>query len=92
LKAVVYTEYGGPDVLQIKELPRPEPQDNEVLVKVHAVSINDWDWGLLQSDFVNRLMFLNLLNRSSALISPDVLNRLVKVLRSSSRVMRCSEI
>ena len=54
LKAIVYTKYGGPEVLQIKEMEKPYPNDDEVLIKVHAVSINDWDWGLLQGDFINR--------------------------------------
>jgi NADPH:quinone reductase-like Zn-dependent oxidoreductase len=56
LKAIVYTEYGGPEVLQLKETEKPIPKDSEVLVKVHAVSLNDWDWGLLQGDFINRIL------------------------------------
>jgi NADPH:quinone reductase-like Zn-dependent oxidoreductase len=56
LKALIYTQYGGPEVLQIKEIERPFPKDDEVLVKVYAVSINDWDWGLLRGDFVNRML------------------------------------
>src|SRR5258705_13290558 len=56
LKAIVYTKYGGPEVLQIKEIEKPYPKDDEVLVKVYAVSINDWDFGLLQGDFINRML------------------------------------
>ena len=56
MKAIVYTKYGGPEVLQLKEVEKPTPKDDEVLVKVHAVSINDWDFGLLQGDFINRLL------------------------------------
>jgi len=44
MKAIVFTEYGTPDRLQIKEVSKPAPKDNEVLVKVHASSINSWDW------------------------------------------------
>jgi NADPH:quinone reductase-like Zn-dependent oxidoreductase len=40
MKAVVYTEYGSPDVLQLKEVEKPTPKDDEVLIRVHAVSIN----------------------------------------------------
>lgn len=56
MKAIVYTQYGGPEVLHLAEVPKPSPADNEVLIKVYAVSVNDWDWGLLQKDLFNRLM------------------------------------
>jgi len=49
MKAVVMERrYGGPEVLKMREVPKPTPKANEVLVRVHAASINDWDWGLLQ--------------------------------------------
>lgn len=56
MKAIVLTDYGGPDQLKLKEVEKPSPGDNEVLVKVYAVSINDWDWALIQGDFVNRML------------------------------------
>lgn len=56
LKAVVYSKYGGPEVLQLKEIEKPFPKDDEVLIKVYAASINDWDWGLLHGDFINRIL------------------------------------
>jgi NADPH:quinone reductase-like Zn-dependent oxidoreductase len=56
LKAIVYTQYGGPGVLQLSEVPKPYPKDNEVLIRVHAVSLNDWDYELLKGVFINRLM------------------------------------
>lgn len=56
MKAIVYTKYGTPDVLELKEIDRPIPKENEVLIKVYAVSLNDWDCGLLEGDFVNRLL------------------------------------
>ncbi len=56
MKAIVYERYGDPDVLELREVEKPTPKDNEVLVKVHAASVNDWDWGLLQGvPFINRL-------------------------------------
>ena len=48
MKAMVYDKYGTIDVLKLKEVKTPTPQDNEVLVKVHAVSVNSWDWDLLR--------------------------------------------
>src|SRR3989304_267404 len=44
MKAVVYTKYGSPDVLQLKEVAKPAPTDDEILIKVHAVSVNRSDW------------------------------------------------
>jgi NADPH:quinone reductase-like Zn-dependent oxidoreductase len=48
MKAVVYTRYGPPDVLRLTDVETPAPKDNEVLVKVHAVSLNASDWELLR--------------------------------------------
>ena len=56
MKAIVYKKYGKAEVLELKEIDKPSPKDNEVLVKVHAASINDWDWGLLTGKpFVTRI-------------------------------------
>ncbi|WP_224998780.1 NAD(P)-dependent alcohol dehydrogenase [Cesiribacter sp. SM1] len=56
MKAIVYTKYGMPDVLKLKEVPKPTPRNGEVLVKVHAASVNSWDWDLLRGKpFLTRL-------------------------------------
>src|SRR5688500_6492913 len=47
MKALVYTEYGSPDVLKVREVPKPTPTDDEVLVKIAAASINRSDWEAL---------------------------------------------
>lgn len=58
MKAIVITEYGSTDVLQLKEVAKPVPGDNEILIKVHAASVNDWDWGMMRGKpFLNRMLF-----------------------------------
>ena len=47
MKAVVYEKYGGPEVLKLTEVEKPEPGEGEVLVRTRAVSVNSWDWDLL---------------------------------------------
>lgn len=47
MKAIVYTEYGSPDVLKLNEIDQPKPSEDEVLIKVHAASVNNWDWDRL---------------------------------------------
>jgi NADPH:quinone reductase-like Zn-dependent oxidoreductase len=47
MKAIVYHRYGSPDVLRLDDIPQPVPGENDVLVKVQAVSINSWDWDML---------------------------------------------
>jgi len=48
VKAAVYSRYGPPDVVQIKEVEKPVPKDNEVLIKVHAASVNPLDWHFMR--------------------------------------------
>ncbi|MBS4171719.1 NAD(P)-dependent alcohol dehydrogenase [Bacillus sp. FJAT-49736] len=48
MKAIIYEKYGTTDVLKLQEIEMPYPKVNEVLVKVHAVSVNSWDWDLLR--------------------------------------------
>jgi NADPH:quinone reductase-like Zn-dependent oxidoreductase len=58
MKAIVFTRYGSVDVLEPRDVAKPIPKADEVLVRVRAVSINDWDWQALQgAPFVNRMMF-----------------------------------
>jgi NADPH:quinone reductase-like Zn-dependent oxidoreductase len=48
MKAILYTEYGSPDVLRLAEVPTPTPKDAEVLIRVHAASANPLDWRLMR--------------------------------------------
>jgi NADPH:quinone reductase-like Zn-dependent oxidoreductase len=83
MKAIVYTKYGPPDVIQLREVAKPVPKDDEVLIKVHAASINAYDWHLLTADFVLvRLMGGGLLKPKNPRPGEDVAGRIEEVGRN----------
>jgi NADPH:quinone reductase-like Zn-dependent oxidoreductase len=59
MKAFLYTKYGHPEkVLQLKEVEKPVPKENEVLIKIHATAINDYDWSMVKGEpGLYRLLF-----------------------------------
>jgi len=58
MNAILLKEYGLPGILEVGDVAKPVPNDEEVLVKIQSASINDWDWGLIRGKpFVIRLFF-----------------------------------
>jgi NADPH:quinone reductase-like Zn-dependent oxidoreductase len=58
MKAIVYHKYGSPDVLELAEVAKPTPKDDEVLLKVHAASVNPADWHILRgTPYIARMQF-----------------------------------
>jgi NADPH:quinone reductase-like Zn-dependent oxidoreductase len=79
MKAIVYTEYGSPDVLELKEIAKPTPKEDEVLVKVYAVSANAADLHLLRADpFLIRLSS-GLLKPKHTVLGSDIAGRVEAV-------------
>jgi NADPH:quinone reductase-like Zn-dependent oxidoreductase len=73
MKAMVYTKFGPPDVLQLREVEKPCPKDNEILIKVHAASANAYDWRHLRADpFLIRLMGAGLLKPKHKILGADM--------------------
>ena len=76
MKAIVYEKYGPPEVLQLKEIEKPTPKDNEVLVEVHAASVNYIDWQVLRGEsFFLRLTTGGLLKPKHKILGDDIAGR-----------------
>lgn len=79
MKAIVNTQYGSPDVLQLKEVAKPAPKENEVLIQIHAVAVNAADWHLLKADpFLVRLQF-GLFKPRYTILGADIAGRVEAV-------------
>ena len=80
MKAIVYEKYGPPDVLQLKEVEKPTPKDNEVLIKIHAASVNAYDWHFLTADiFLIRFMGGGFLKPKNTRLGADIAGRVEAV-------------
>ena len=60
MKAIVYTKYGSPDVLEVKEVKKPTPKDDEVLIKVHASEVTKADCEMRSFNFQVKWFWLPL--------------------------------
>src|SRR6266487_172402 len=94
MKAIVYTHYGSPDVLELKEVEKPTHQDDEVLVKVHAASVNAGDWAhlLRGKPFLMRLMGFGLLKPKHTILGSDIAGRVEAVGRNVKQFQSGDEV
>jgi NADPH:quinone reductase-like Zn-dependent oxidoreductase len=72
MKAVIYTKYGPPEVLQLKDVEKPAPTDYEVLVKIYAASPNAADWRLLRADPFLARFYSGLLRPKYRILGADI--------------------
>ena len=79
MKALLIRKYGSPDFLEIQEVEKPIPASNQVLIRINAVSINDWDWGLLQGQPVVPNRFMAGLFSPHIIIGSDIAGRIEAV-------------
>jgi len=83
MKAIVYTKFGPPDVLHLKEVEKPIPKDNEILVKVHAASLNAYDWRHVRANpFFMRLMGAGFLRPKHRILGADIAGRVEAIGRN----------
>jgi len=92
MKAAVLNKYGSPDNFEFLELDKPAPKDHEVLVKIHASSVNSWDGDILKGiPLVNRLQH-GLFKPKSKILGCDIAGRIetvgkkVKMLQAGDEV------
>jgi NADPH:quinone reductase-like Zn-dependent oxidoreductase len=79
MKAIAYTKYGSPDVLQLQERETPSPKDNEVLVRVRAASVNAIDWRQFTVPLIARLMRGGLRQPQDRSLGVDIAGRVEAV-------------
>jgi NADPH:quinone reductase-like Zn-dependent oxidoreductase len=79
MKAIVYTQYGPPEVLQFTEIATPTPADDEVLIKIFAAAVNPLDSGIMQGPWIARLMSGGLLTPRHKILGADIAGRVEAV-------------
>src|SRR5213080_2711630 len=93
MRAMVYHTYGSPDVLKLEEVQKPVPQDDEVLVQVHATSVNAGDWHLLRAKpFLMRFMGFGLLKPKNKILGSDIAGRVEAVGRNVKQFQTGDEV
>ena len=72
MKAIVYHDFGSPDVLRLEEIEKPVPNDNQLLIRVRAASVNPLDWHYMEgTPYLGRLVEFGLLKPKVARLGVD---------------------
>ena len=93
MKAIVYHRYGSPDVLQCEEIEKPTPADDEVLIRVHAASLNPLNYHLVRGKpYVVRILFGGLRKPKDKRLGGDVAGQVEAVGRNVTRFKLGDEV
>ena len=92
MKAIVYTAYGPPEVLQLKEVERPTAKEDEVLVKVQAVSVNPFEWHHLRGTPFPLRLSSGLLKPKHKILGLDIAGRVEAVGRNVKQFQPGDEV
>lgn len=71
MKAIIHTRYGPPEVLQLKEVPKPSPKDNEVLIKIYATTVNRTDCGFRSAEYFISRFFSGLFKPKNQILGNE---------------------
>jgi NADPH:quinone reductase-like Zn-dependent oxidoreductase len=83
MKAIICSKYGSPDVLQLRKVVKPVPQEDEVLIQIHAASLNSRDLRMLRANpFFMRLMPGGLLRPKNKILGADLAGRVEAIGRN----------
>jgi len=92
MKAAVYTRYGPPDVVQIKDVEKPVPKDDEVLIRVRAASVNPYDWHFMRGMPYLVRMLAGLRKPKDTRLGADVAGRVEAVGRNVTQFKPGDEV
>jgi NADPH:quinone reductase-like Zn-dependent oxidoreductase len=92
MKAIVYHRYGSPDVLRLEEVETPVPREDEVLVRVHAASVNAGDWRMLNGSPLMLRLWWGLLQPRQTILGADMAGRVEAVGKTVTQFLPGDEV
>ncbi len=92
MKAIICPKYGSPDILELKEVEKPFPGDNEILIKVYATSLNAADWHIMRGDPAIYRPVIGLLKPKYKILGADVAGRVESVGKSITQFKPGDEV